>query len=412
MNQSNQHRTLFACLLVFFMSISGEENTCRGQEIPVGPIRGVRPIPGPIVADKKPVDLLRSEWDSKSQIDWDVAAALALLSKTAYEKDDELMGFVATGMGFTSCQSFNRANSAAHALVADDVVVIAFRGTEFNSLADWKTDAYIRFFKDPFLGNVHTGFNKAYEDLRGDVEKVLQQSAGKTIWVTGHSLGGAMAVICATRIKQERLGQPRIVTFGQPRVGDKAVATWIDRAFPNSYQRFVNDNDVVARLPYSNWLFPYSDAGRFIHLDRGNLRPLLTGVRSETLAASSASQENSSVTYAVPLVSDNNLVGQPLANGNAGVKSREVYQAPNALPPLEEGELDQLITEEKSISQQPSARLYFPNAKGSASPSLPLYGSNSDTPLAGAVQTSWFSFDKISDHYMDKYLKLIRSLRD
>ena len=118
------------------------------------------------------------------------------------------------------------------------------------------------------------------------------------------------------------------------------------------------------------------------------------------------------MTYAVPLVSDNNLVGQPLANGNAGVKSREVYQAPNALPPLEEGELDQLITEEKSISQQPSARLYFPNAKGSASPSLPLYGSNSDTPLAGAVQTSWFSFDKISDHYMDKYLKLIRSLRD
>ena len=205
MAQSKYSRTVLTCLFVFIAILSGA-NVGHGQEIPVEPIRGVRPIPGPIIANKKPVDLLRSEWDSKSRIDWDVAAALALLSKTAYEKDDELMGFVATGMGFTSCQSFNRANSAAHALVGDDVVVIAFRGTEFNSLADWKTDAYIRFFKDPFLGNVHTGFNKAYEDLRGDVEKVLQQSAGKTIWVTGHSLGGAMAVICATRIKQERLG--------------------------------------------------------------------------------------------------------------------------------------------------------------------------------------------------------------
>lgn len=120
MTQPKYSRTVLACLFVFSAVLSGA-NVGHGQEIPVGPIQGVRPIPSPIVADKKPVDLLNGEWDSKSQIDWDVAATLALLSKTAYEKDDELMGFVASGMGFTSCQNFNRANSAAHVLVGDDV---------------------------------------------------------------------------------------------------------------------------------------------------------------------------------------------------------------------------------------------------------------------------------------------------
>ena len=410
MAQFQNRRTPFTCLFVFFTFISTAGIVCKGQAVPVGPVDGLRPVPSPVVAGEKPAELLRSEWDSKSQIDWDVAATLALLSKMAYEKDDELMGFVANGMGFDSCQSFNKSNSAAHVLSSDAVVVIAFRGTEFSSLADWKTDAYIRFFEDPFLGNVHTGFNNAYQDVRSDVENVLQQSAGKTIWVTGHSLGGAMAVICATRIKQQRLGQPRIVTFGQPRVGDMAVAKWIDRAFPNSYQRFVNDNDVVARLPYSNWLFPYSDAGRFIHLDRGSLR-LLTGGRTEMLANRSAPKENKLLTYAThQALSNSSVVRQPIS-GNTGVKNREVYQAPDAMPPLEESELEQLISEEKMVKQQHSGRLYFPNAKETSSPATPLYGTDLNRPSTGTVRAAWWPFDKISDHYMDGYLKLIRGLR-
>lgn len=410
MNRYHRNASMVVYLFASVAALLTLADSTRAQGIPVRPLDGIRPLPSPADPSQLPVDILAKDWDAKSQIDWDVAATLALLSKTAYEKDDELMGFVANGMGFNSCESFNKANSAAHVLVGDDVVVIAFRGTEFTSMADWKTDAYIRFFKDPFLGNVHTGFNKAYQDVRSDVENVLRQSDGKTIWVTGHSLGGAMAVICATRIKQERLGQPRIMTFGQPRVGDKAAAQWIDRAFPKSYQRFVNDNDVVARLPYSNWVFPYSDAGRFIHLDRGNLR-LMTGARTEMLATSSAPQENKLLTYA-PQQTPNNtgIVRQPVL-GSSGVETREVYQAPNALLPLEESELDQLIEEERSRSRQPSARLYFPNAEDTTAPVVPVYGSEVDNPAVGMVRTAWWPFDRISDHFMAGYLKLIRGLR-
>lgn len=186
-----------------------------------------------------------------------------------------------------------------------------------------------------------------------------------------------MAVICATRIRQKRLGVPRIVTFGQPRVGDKAVAKWIDAAFPNSYQRFVNDNDIVARLPYSNWLFPYSDAGRFIHLDRGSLR-LLTGGRTEMLASSAVPKENKLLTYTPQQIQNRTGLARGPVGGSSDVKTREVYQATDAMPPLEESELDQLISEEQSLSQQRSAKLYFPNA-------------NADPPMTLGDVAKWLN---------------------
>ena len=219
-----------------------------------------------------------------------------------------------------------------------------------------------------------------------------------------------MAVICATRIRQKRLGEPRIVTFGQPRVGDKAVAKWIDAAFPNSYQRFVNDNDIVARLPYSNWLFPYSDAGRFIHLDRGSLR-LLTGGRTEMLASSAVPKENKLLTYTPQQIQNRTGLARGPVGGSSDVKTREVYQATDAMPPLEESELDQLIEEERSRSRQPLARLYFPNAEDTTAPVVPVYGSEVDNPAVGVVRTAWWPFDRISDHYMAGYRKLIRGLR-
>jgi len=393
--------TSVACLHIDVSSSNAQVTTTGTPELS-------RAIPNTTVANQQPVDLLAKSWDSNSKIDWEIAATLALLSKTAYEKDDELMGFVASGMGFRSCHSFNVANSAAHVLVGDNVVVVAFRGTEFTSIADWKTDAYIRFFEDPDLGNLHTGFHKAYEDVRNEVENVLRGSEGKAVWVTGHSLGGAMAVICAARIQQQGLGSPSIITFGQPRVGDKTVAKWLDRKFPNSYQRFVNDNDIVARLPYSNWLFPYSDAGRFIHLDRGNLR-LRTEARSELPMTSSAPRKNVLLTIA-PLPPATGSGMSALSNGGNGSAAREVYQAPDALSPLEESELDQLIREEQDIANQRSTRLYFPNADEPTLPAPRFMENGSNTPTVNA-QASWWSFEKISDHYMDGYLKLIRGLR-
>ena len=79
----------------------------------------------------------------------------------------------------------------------------------------------------------------------------------KKIVVTGHSLGAAMATICASRLHE--LGADLVLyTFGSPRVGDNIWARQFDDI--EAY-RIVNNNDIVCRVPPFGY---YSHVG-FLH---------------------------------------------------------------------------------------------------------------------------------------------------
>ena len=136
------------------------------------------------VAQQVPVEKLAQPWNSNGSVDWTSAAILALLSKSAYEDDTELMNFVAIGMGFDRCETFQAENSFAYALIGEKVVVIAFRGTEFTSLSDWKTDANAKFLRVPGVGRMHSGFHIAYGHVKNEVEKTIKKNRGKQIWLT------------------------------------------------------------------------------------------------------------------------------------------------------------------------------------------------------------------------------------
>ena len=84
------------------------------------------------------------------------------------------------------------------------------------------------------------GFEKAYRGVRDELWKRLREKASrdldKYIYVcSGHSLGGALAVICSLDIyghlelKREQL---QVYTFGQPKVGNKMFAETIDSLIP------------------------------------------------------------------------------------------------------------------------------------------------------------------------------------
>jgi hypothetical protein len=72
------------------------------------------------------------------------------------------------------------------------------------------------------------------------------------VWITGHSLGGAMASVSAfdlvwnTTLFSHK--SPLVYTFGQPRTGDTAYARIYDKFVPNTF-RVVNDDDPVPHLP-------------------------------------------------------------------------------------------------------------------------------------------------------------------
>jgi hypothetical protein len=125
------------------------------------------------------------------------------------------------------------------------------------------------------------------QNLVGALEEALR-SKMEALYITGHSLGGAMAVLAAALIfsdEELRALRPRlrgIYTFGQPMVGDRAFAKKFEPEFGNRLFRHIYRRDVVPHLPPRT-------AGRFEHFGQ-EYKPALSGwVRQDAPLASQAS---------------------------------------------------------------------------------------------------------------------------
>jgi len=193
------------------------------------------------------------------------ALFLAELSKIAYLSHKETTK-AATHLGFTETIYYNNDGSQAYLFANESDIVIAFRGTEPNEWNDIKADMDASKALAETVGHVHRGFKKEVDDLWPQLEEMLvanKNNLAKKLWFTGHSLGGAMASICAGRCLLSHIDtQPEQVhTFGSPRVGTKR---YINHAKVD-YFRWVNNNDIVTRSPPA-WL-GYRHAGQEVYLD-------------------------------------------------------------------------------------------------------------------------------------------------
>ncbi|MDR2744089.1 MAG: lipase family protein [Desulfovibrio sp.] len=133
-----------------------------------------------------------------------------------------------------------------------DTVVIGLRGT--SDINDWMTNA--NFSLTPYTevlpppARVHAGFRDAAEVLSADIERYCDEhnAAAKTIYVCGHSLGGAMATLIALALHNIYNKRIILYTFGCPRVGNMDfVRVMLGRDIV--HYRFVNHNDPVTRVP-------------------------------------------------------------------------------------------------------------------------------------------------------------------
>ena len=144
-------------------------------------------------------------------------------------------------------------------------ITIIFRGTD--SSINW-TNNFLFCRKNIPYGNkdtkirVHSGFLKEYKSVR---DKIHTRIPGETckITVTGHSLGAALAVLCAVDLQYNfKNADIEVYLFGCPRVGNKAfVRSYNKRVFKTL--RVTNGNDIVTKLPPK--IFGYRHAGINIH---------------------------------------------------------------------------------------------------------------------------------------------------
>ena len=196
------------------------------------------------------------------------AAECARLAYKKFDRDpaarDEVVAALAR-VGYGDAAFFTAEGTDAFAAVHAErgAVVVAFRGTEQDP-RDLATDA--RFVKVAWAGGgrVHGGFATALARVATALETWLYGHPGPTLF-TGHSLGGALACLAASRVRPARL-----VTFGCPRVGDAAfVATLAGVAV----ERYVNCCDIVCRVPPAAFGFvhpappAYIDHEGIVHVD-------------------------------------------------------------------------------------------------------------------------------------------------
>lgn len=115
----------------------------------------------------------------------------------------------------------------------------------------------LNFFTTAYRhSRVHTGFLEATLELWPAIEtdlETLGAASTRPVFVTGHSLGGAMALIAGMTYPFER-----IVTFGAPRVGQDIPLTIAD---PTRHIRYVNGNDPVPRIVPTMYPFRYKHFG-------------------------------------------------------------------------------------------------------------------------------------------------------
>lgn len=151
----------------------------------------------------------------------------------------------------------------------EDFAVLAFRGTD--SLDDWRTDSRRELVPRKWCdGRVHRGFAEALSIGWWRVAHLVGLAPrGLPLLVTGHSLGGALAVLAAVRLQREGIPVAHVCTFGQPRVGDRRFCR---RSGLASWRRVALGGDPVVSLPPAvNLLRGYAHGGEFAWLDEGRL---------------------------------------------------------------------------------------------------------------------------------------------
>lgn len=200
-----------------------------------------------------------------------------LLSNAAYCSSDDYLslkfegesaGFVPTHLlsdNYTDTRGF-----VGH-LSEQKTIFVVFRGS--TSAANWWSDLdslliYYHYDKCA-LCFVHRGFNIAQQSVQSQVLSAIEELRSRfpsyRVVVTGHSLGGALATLTAAAIARTDNVQPsdiRLVTFGQPRVGNEYFSSYLANKLPAIF-RYTHLRDPVPHLPPRDHSYMHAGEERY-----------------------------------------------------------------------------------------------------------------------------------------------------
>ncbi|KAG6624643.1 triacylglycerol lipase OBL1-like [Carya illinoinensis] len=223
-------------------------------------------------------------------------ASLAMMaSKLSYENAEFVHTIIRDhwnmeNLGFYNFWNDFQGQPSTQAIMFQDtknnpnLIVVGFRGTDpFDPIA-LGIDVDLSWIELEGVGMAHSGFMKAlglqkdkgwpkeiekrsdpqqqyaYYEIRSKLREILQKNERAKFIVTGHSLGGALAILFVTILAMHEEAWlldklEGVYTFGQPRVGNKQFGYYMKEKLKENdvrYLRYVYCNDIVPRVPYDD----------------------------------------------------------------------------------------------------------------------------------------------------------------
>src|SRR5262245_8521723 len=209
------------------------------------------------------------------------ATFLALASEIAYSPAEAGTAAFRDELGMSG-KLISVDNTQAYVAASDGHVVVAFRGSEnpatLDGLKDWLMTNAMNLLILPTgpLGadfaaagvgaRWHQGFVTAITEIWDPLFAATTEqlkAKDRPLWVTGHSLGGALALLAAWLFLRRTVLVHQVYTFGAPMVGNKDVAAAFNREYAGKVFRFINSPDPVPLLPMMSLV-----ANDFAHCDK------------------------------------------------------------------------------------------------------------------------------------------------
>ena len=253
--------------------------------MPIERLTGPRCVaPFPVYQDLR--EMLLAAHRGTDERDAGVAHVLAVGASYCYS-DLATLATIASRLGMEECSCVKVAQAVDAMYIFSTaclvqsrcgrIVILCYRGTEPTNLGSWMGDFDVECETlrseslDPCELQVHGGFHRNFRATRWEVDRQLDLAADgrsladpehrlehrlEALYVTGHSLGGAMAVLFALTSRREELRA--VYTFGQPMVVHAPVTPDVE-VLGRKVLRHVLARDPVAALPPASF-------GAFAHL--------------------------------------------------------------------------------------------------------------------------------------------------
>jgi len=188
------------------------------------------------------------------------AHTLAQIARAAY-RDDPAREFAGLRESFPSIITFRGPRVFGLAAGRSADAVVAFRGTHEDR--EW-VEALAYGQTRWCAGRAHTGCTRLVESVWQPLLAALYDvnTPARRLWLTGHSIGGAVALLAALRLEHEGFDVHAVTTFGTPAVMDRAAAA----SFRCRVCRVVNNEDIVPNISWPSLLDTYTHAGERVLL--------------------------------------------------------------------------------------------------------------------------------------------------